>query len=80
MSSVNATIYFSEGDLPTGRINNEPLGGRNWPLIQLADGAVLAGMSGDFVPYLRRLAEVASDLADRLEAADAMAAEAVCNG
>jgi hypothetical protein len=74
--SASVTIWIQEDStLPTGYLNphgkDEP-----FPLIQL-DGAVLQGLKGDPVPYLRKLAEVASRLADELEAVRPAAVEAV---
>jgi hypothetical protein len=69
---ADVTIWIQEDSiLPTGYLNAR---GRDipFPVIDL-DGAKLRGLNGDPVPYLRRLAEVASRLADELVAARAAA-------
>ena len=70
---VSVTIWIQEGsDLPTGYLGPS-VGHRDpVPTIDL-DGAALRSLNGDPVPYLRRLAEVASRLADELVAARAAA-------
>ena len=69
---TSVTIWIQEDSaLPTGYLNSRGHDGP-FPVIQL-DGAALQGLNGDPVPYLRRLAEVASRLADELVAARAAA-------
>lgn len=74
---VSVTFWIQEGStLPSGYLNTGHDG--PYPVIQL-DGAMLQGLDGDPVPYLRRLSEVASRLIDELLAARAAAAKAAAD-
>jgi hypothetical protein len=66
MSSVSTHIWLDEGDMPTGHMNPRAEG-PDFPVIQLVPGASLNGFTGSQVPYLRKLAEIATRLADEIE-------------
>jgi hypothetical protein len=65
---VSTAVWFTGSDhLPQGEINPGGASGP-FPMIELAPGARMQGFKGDYVPYLRRLAAVATALADEIEA------------
>lgn len=61
--AVHVAVFAENGDWPEAKENN----GTRW--VVLTDGAVLHLPENDAPEYLRRLARVASELADRIEGA-----------